>query len=84
MPIFGVWKQKLFLLVKRKYTIGSKYFLAKWGCILYVVNVFFFYQYNNLKKFLNSIQSLDKPRGRHNCLCYLSLQERWQIQNHSK
>jgi len=31
----------------------------------------FFYQYNNLKKFLNSIQSLEKPRGRHICLSYL-------------
>ena len=36
---------------KKKYTVGNKYFLAKWGCILYVVNVVFLNQYNNLKNF---------------------------------
>jgi len=41
MPIFGAGELKLFLLVKRKYNIGNKYFLVKWESILYVVNVLF-------------------------------------------
>ena len=56
---------------KKEVYHGNKYSLAKWGCILCVVNVFFFYQHNNLKKFLNSIQSLEKSRGRHICQGYL-------------
>jgi hypothetical protein len=58
MPIFGAGQLKLFLLVKRKYTIGNKYFLVKWESTLCAI---FFYQYNNLKIFLDSIQSLENP-----------------------
>ena len=71
MPIFGARELKLFLLVKRKYTVGNKYFLAKWGCILYVINVVFLSQYNNLKNFFKIIFDRWKNDGRHISLCYL-------------
>ena len=51
MPIFGARELKLFLLVKRKYTIGNKYFLIKWGCVRYVANVLYFYLYKKAVRF---------------------------------
>jgi hypothetical protein len=63
MPILGAGELKLCLLVKRKNTIGNKYFLVKWGCILCVVSVLFFF-FSNItiwRILLDSIQSLEKP-----------------------
>ena len=64
IPILGAWELKLFLLVKRKYTIGNKYFHAKWGVYTLCGQCVFFNQYNN-------IHLLEKPGGRHICMGYL-------------
>ena len=62
---------KTFSASKKEVYHGNKYSLAKWRYILCGQCGFFFYQHNNLKTFLNSIQSLEKSCGRHICQGYL-------------
>ena len=61
MQIFWAGELKLFLSVKRKYAIGSKLFLVKWGCIYFMwLMCYFLSTLQSEDIFLDSIHSIQE------------------------